>query len=158
MLKNKKSKDWNFKTDDNICSFRAVGVLMRNGKVLVQKDNNEYALPGGHVKIGETAEETIVREFLEETGLNIKCQRMIWVDESLWSYNSKNVHSVEFYFLVDTYDTIEFSNFISQKDNCNIMLEWVNVNDVKNLNMYPDFIKDKITDISDGIEHFVYRE
>lgn len=38
------------------------------------------------------------------------------------------------------------------------MLEWINVNDVKNLNMYPDFIKDKITDILVGIEHFVYRE
>ena len=73
------NKDWNFKNGKNVCSFRAVGIFIKDGRVLVQKDNNEYALPGGHVKICETAEETLVREFLEETGLYIKIERLIWV-------------------------------------------------------------------------------
>ena len=48
-------KDWIFRTDEYICDLRTVGVLVRDGKLLVQRDRDgsEYALPGGHVKIGE---------------------------------------------------------------------------------------------------------
>ncbi|MDL2300276.1 hypothetical protein LJC01_01380 [Clostridiaceae bacterium OttesenSCG-928-D20] len=45
--------------------------------------------------------------------------------------------------------------FTSQKDNCSIMLEWVSIDAMKKLEIYPSFIKEKIEDISDEIEHFV---
>ena len=50
------NQDWIFVVDNNICDVRTVGVLVRDGKILVQRDRdgNEYALPGGHIKIGET--------------------------------------------------------------------------------------------------------
>ena len=37
-------------------------VLVRDGKLLVQRDRDgsEYALPGGHIKIGETTVDGIV--------------------------------------------------------------------------------------------------
>ena len=49
-------RDWFFRTDEYICDLRTVGVLIRNGKLLVHRDRDgsEYALSGGHVKIGET--------------------------------------------------------------------------------------------------------
>ena len=58
-------KDWIFRTDEYICDLRTVGVLVRSGKVLVQRDRDgsEYALPGGHVKIGETTADGLVREY-----------------------------------------------------------------------------------------------
>ena len=48
-------KDWLFSSDEYICDLRTVGVLVKNNRVLVQRDKNgsEYALPGGHIKIGE---------------------------------------------------------------------------------------------------------
>lgn len=51
-------KDWSFKTDEYICDLRTVAVLIKDKKILVQRDRNgnEYALPGGHIKIGETLE------------------------------------------------------------------------------------------------------
>lgn len=53
-------KEWIFRTDEYICDLRTVGVLVRDGKLLVQRDRDgsEYALPGGHVKIGETMQRT----------------------------------------------------------------------------------------------------
>ena len=58
------SRDWFFKTSEYICDLRTVGVLVRDGKLLVQRDRDgiEYALPGGHVKIGETTTDGLVRE------------------------------------------------------------------------------------------------
>ena len=66
-------KDWLFRTDEYICDLRTVGVLVRDGKLLVQRERNgsEYALPGGHVKIGETTADGLIREYKEETGVDI---------------------------------------------------------------------------------------
>ena len=63
-----------FKTDDYIFSYRVGGLLIHNGKVLMQKavDDDGYAFIGGHVAFGETTAETIVREFKEEIGADIK--------------------------------------------------------------------------------------
>ena len=54
-----------FKTDDYVFSYRVGGLLIRDGKVLMQKavDNDGYALIGGHVAFGETTTETLAREY-----------------------------------------------------------------------------------------------
>lgn len=74
--------DWLFQNESSICSFRMVGVLLRDNKSLVQRDKGgtEYTLPGGHVKIGETSEESLIREYKEETGTDIVCNRLIWIE------------------------------------------------------------------------------
>ena len=78
-----KEKDWLFTSEEYICDVRTVGVLINDGKILVQRDlnGNEYALPGGHIRIGETLETGLIREFKEETGADIKCSRLLWSEE-----------------------------------------------------------------------------
>ena len=53
-----------FKTGDFIFSYRISGILIRDGKILLQKPLNEdvYALPGGHVSFGETSDAALGRE------------------------------------------------------------------------------------------------
>ena len=71
--------DWLFKGESYICNFRSVGVLIKNNKILVQrdKDGSEYALPGGQVKIGESSIDSLKREYKEETGADIICERLL---------------------------------------------------------------------------------
>ena len=46
--------------------------------------------------------------------------------------------------------------FESHKDNSNVFLEWVGIDELNNITIYPAFIKEKIKDISNNtIEHFV---
>lgn len=59
------------------------GGILANDKneILLQKrsDFNAWGLPGGALEFGESALETCVREFLEETGLKVKVKSLLGV-------------------------------------------------------------------------------
>ncbi|KAB3530928.1 NUDIX domain-containing protein [Alkaliphilus pronyensis] len=153
-------KDWYFSNQDSICSFRSAGVLIRNNKILLQRDKGgaEYALPGGHVKIGETAAESLVREYKEETGAIITCEKLVWIEECFWHWNKKSANTISFYYLISLVNNSEIPDngeFISQKDNCDVLLGWMPLESIQSLTIYPSFIKEKIFNISDNVEHFI---
>ena len=58
-----------------------VGVIRDDGAVLMihRTDNDNWALPGGAMDIGETIAEAGVRETLEETGIECEIVRLVGV-------------------------------------------------------------------------------
>ena len=60
----------------------AAGVAMMNGAdelLLLQRPNGEWDLPGGHMEIGESLEETATRELFEETGLTAEGLKLLGI-------------------------------------------------------------------------------
>ena len=58
------------------------GVCLRDGKVLLARHTygagkGMFIIPGGYVDFGETPEETLVREYQEETGITVKAGKLI---------------------------------------------------------------------------------
>jgi 8-oxo-dGTP diphosphatase len=58
-------------------------ILMSGGVVLVKRSFDPYkdywALPGGIVEYGETIEIAVIREAKEETGLDVKIEKLVGV-------------------------------------------------------------------------------
>lgn len=154
------TKDWIFSTNHSVCDLRAVGVLIRDNKLLVQRDRdgNEYALPGGHVQIGETTEAALIREFKEETDAHIRCVRLLWTEECFWAWKGKQAHNISFYYSIEfcqSSDLPDSGEFLPHKDNPNVLIGWMPIDELQNLTVYPSFLKEEIFRWDDAPRHFV---
>jgi len=81
---------------------RVNGVLIQDEKILMIKHKmgeNKFLwnVPGGGMKYGSSVAENLKREYLEETGLEIKVGNFLCTYE----YLNKPLHAVELYFEVE---------------------------------------------------------
>ncbi len=153
-------RDWSFSAGDTECGVRTVGVLIKNGRILLQREcsGDEYALPGGHIRLGETLESGLIREYKEETGANIAVKRLLWIEEVFWEHNGKKLHQLAFYFLIEEQEGSEIcgtDEFVGHKDDSNVLIGWTDIEKINEIKVYPEFLKKEIKNINGPIRHFV---
>ncbi len=74
-------------------------VFDEGGRVLLHQrsDSHQWAIPGGAIEIGETAQHAVVREVREETGYLVEVVRLIGVysdpDQTTVTYPDGNTHA-----------------------------------------------------------------
>ena len=105
------------------------GIAVEGDKILLVKHNNEFSLIGGGIEVGETYEECLKREFMEESGYTITsikelvCIDCFWLAGGKWPMESKaNIHIVE----------VDKNNIVNPTEAENEP-SWENLNDVINL-------------------------
>ena len=67
----------------NLFQIRVTGLLLEDEKILLVNQkvspNRLWSLPGGRLEQGETLEEGVIRELFEETGLNVKVIKLLYI-------------------------------------------------------------------------------
>ena len=151
-------RDWIFEGDDFVCGLRAAGILVRDGKILLQREagGREYAVPGGHVKVGEELSEALAREYAEELGISVSVGRLLFTEECFWEWKGRAHHDMGFYFEIETRDVIP-EGFRPHRDNPNVEVGWIPVEKIGPLTLYPEFLKEEIHNLPDAAKHFVTR-
>jgi len=161
------SKDILFKNDDFVFSYRVAGILIKNNKGLLQRPLSDtgYSIPGGHVSFGETNEETLIREFREEIGVDIKVNGLKWVGEIFFPWGDKPCHQINLFYKIALNDDTQIplhGDFygIEKMDNTSFKLEfsWVDLKDILNIELYPTNAKELLLNNEKEIKHFIYRE
>jgi ADP-ribose pyrophosphatase YjhB (NUDIX family) len=65
--------------------IRATGILIIDNEILIVKQkvnsNRNWSLPGGRIEGKETIKDGLERELLEETGLEVKCKKLLYLCE-----------------------------------------------------------------------------
>jgi 8-oxo-dGTP diphosphatase len=89
-------------------SVRAYGVLIHEHRIALVRSSNPrhqpplWWLPGGGIKFGEAPEDTLLREFKEETGLQIHHPSLLGVTSDVRSRdNGDQSHTVRIIFSVE---------------------------------------------------------
>lgn len=78
---------------------RVRGIIIHNGEILVVKHRKEddfYALPGGHLEYGESILECIKREMVEELGVEPEIGKLLYINNFI--DKKKEEQSIEFFF------------------------------------------------------------
>jgi 8-oxo-dGTP diphosphatase len=87
----------------NKLRVRICGICIEDDKILMVKHHSLgdkgifWSPPGGGLQFGESAEESLKREFMEETGLKINIKKFLFTHEFL----QEPLHAIELFFEVE---------------------------------------------------------
>ena len=118
---------------------RITGILVRDNKILlIHRINNGkeyYVFPGGGQEEGETREEALKREILEETSIEVQAEKLVYI---LRSNNENNY----FYFCKASRKKAEFDKDSPEykrmeNDEQSYVLVWIPIESIDTLDLYP---------------------
>lgn len=154
------NNDMSVACSDGMLNIRAGAIIMKDGKVLMIGNKRTPYLysVGGRIKMGETAEEAVVREVFEETGVKMQVERLGFVHENYFCGDSahnfgKMIYEISFFFYMKVPD--DFSPVCESftDDGNEEFLIWVSPND--DVKIYPEFFRTELRKTSVGIRHIV---
>ena len=149
--------------DEGILNIRVGGIIMRDGKLLmVGNERSDYLYSvGGRIKFGETAEEAIVREILEETGVKMEIDRLGFVHENYFYGDApanlgKLIYEISFFFYMKVPQDFAPISESFTEDQSKEYLKWVSLDE--DIKMYPTFFRTELQDPANTVKHFVTDE
>lgn len=152
-----------FKEQDFTFSYRVGGILVRNGKILLQRPkNDDYSIIGGHVESLELSSAALKREFKEEINADIEVGNLLAVGEIFFMWKDKPCHQICLYYgvrLVD--DSIPLDGVFhgyDEWDNERIDMDycWVPIKDLTNgVKVYPEELIPYIVIPEKDVVHFI---
>ena len=128
-------------------NIRACAIIIHDNKLLVHNNVNEshVALVGGRVKIGESSEQTLKREIMEEMGKEIEILEYVSTIENFFEADDMPYHEIMFVYRVDFKNEedkkiIETIHNVEGEDE--LRYDWIDLDKINEYPLKPDILKD----------------
>ena len=154
-------KDMTAPCGDGIINIRVGAIILSGGKLLmVGNERSDYLYSvGGRIKFGETAEQAVIREVFEETGVKMEIDRLGFIHENyFWGDSPENagklIYEVSFYFYMKRPEKFTLKSESFTEDNSKEFLRWVSPSG-DGYRIYPEFFTTELGKPAKGVRHFV---
>lgn len=126
-------RECSFDLDGDWFRYRAAAVILDRGRVLMARNEVDpyYYSIGGGVRHGERAEDAVRREVLEETGVAMDVDRLLFVHENFFDgtgsvgLDGRRCHEVALYFLMRYSATTHLAGDSTARHGAREWHEWV---------------------------------
>ena len=146
-----------FSVNDNWFRYRTGAIIIEDGSFLVVKSETSqyYYSIGGGVHMNEKAEECVVREVKEETGVDYEIDRLAVICENFFKekalgYDKLNCHVIEFYYLMKSRGKKDASCNTRGWDNAKESICWIPLDELADTDVKPDFLRYRMKEILEG--------
>ena len=157
------NQDLCLKMEEGILNLRVGAIIMKGDKFLMVENDlfdHMYSV-GGRIKFGETAQEAVVREVYEETGVKMEVDRLGFIHENFFPGDSlvkrgKVVHEISLFFYMKVPEDFEPVCYSFTEDGNKERLVWITAEHPKTY--YPEFFRTELANPSKEIKHVVTRQ
>ena len=157
-------RDMTVPCEEGIINIRVGAIIMKNGKLLMVGNDvhPEYLYSvGGRIKFGETSEEAIVREVIEETGVKLEIDRLGFIHENYFygdaeSNRGKLIYEVSYFYYMKVPEDFEPVCMSMTDGGHEEFLRWIDLDDP--IKYYPEFFRSELLHPVDVVKHFVKDE
>ncbi len=140
--------DITFQTGEGRFNDRVCAIIIRENRLLAMHDERSpyFYLPGGRVRMHETAEEAVLREMKEELETNARIIRPLWLSQSFFieEVSREKYHELCFYFLVSVNGLEQGETFTLYEGGHTHTFEWLPFEQLREAYLHPSFIKEEI--------------
>ena len=149
--------------DNGLINIRVGAIIMKDGRFLMVSNSSFGYLysVGGRIKFGETAEEAVIREVFEETGVRMEVDRLGFVHECFFIGDTpaklgRLIYEISFFFYMKTPDDFEPVCGSFTEDGAEEYLTWASIDDPRYY--FPEFFRTELKAPSQTVKHFVTDE
>ena len=148
-------QDFRTKVGSTVFGVRATALILQNRKLLVTKDKDKYYTIGGAIQVDERTEDAVVREVREELGVKAQAGQLAFVVENRFEQAGIHYHNIEFHYLVDLF---EGAPLIMQEDEKSQPCEWIDLDQLQNIQLVPAFLKIALPNWDGQLRHIHLNE
>ena len=154
------SQDMCIPCGEGLINIRVGAIIMQDGNILMvgNRKRPEYLYSvGGRIQFGETAEEAVVREVFEETGVHLEIDRLGFVHENYFYgddalNDGKLIYELAMYYYMKVPGDFAPVCRSFTEDGQEEYLRWVAPDSQEKI--FPDFFRTELSHSTDSVKFF----
>lgn len=145
--------------------YRAAGICISNDRVLLCRSPELpfWYLPGGRVHTGESSQDALRRELLEEIGVEPVIDRLVYVIENFFDFGEQHLQEIGLYFAISLPESSEPLGWTAPVtrtetgDGQPLEWDWHPLATIDSLDIRPPYFKHHLASLPETPVHLIER-